>query len=134
MMNRSIVLRPLPTASFLRVAILGGFSVLGLCSALLIADAGQAQSASDLNLYGDIARKIERNRRDQYNQVKQIMGGNVPANVCQQGGIPGEVRKICDRFEDQSRDLITGSGMSVSTFNELTRYCQQNPKPKNCPR
>lgn len=134
MMNRSIVLRPFSQTSLFRTVMVGSLSALGVCSAILSAQVSHAQSPNELAQYTNIARQIERQRLQDYAEVKRIMGGNVPANVCQRGDVPPQVREICGRFESDSRDIITRSGMSVAKFNELTRYCQQSPKPKECPR
>ncbi|MDX2231817.1 MAG: DUF4168 domain-containing protein [Leptolyngbyaceae cyanobacterium bins.349] len=116
------------------LAMVGAVSALGVVSVGL-ADGAYAQvTPADMALYTDIARKIERQRMKDYAEVKQLMGGNVPENVCQQGGLSAQVRKVCDRFDSTSRDIITDSGMSVAKFNEITRYCLQSPKPKECPR
>lgn len=114
---------------------MGLLSALGVGASLLLADIAHAQPTSaDLALYTNIARQIERQRMIDYAEVKQLMGGNVPEGVCGQGSLQPQVRKVCDRFESTSRDIITRNGMSIGKFNEITRYCQQSPKPKECPR
>jgi hypothetical protein len=115
-------------------------TMLGVLSTLSVVSVGLSNGAhaqttpADMALYTDIARKIERQRVKDYSEVKQLMGGSVPENVCQQGNLSQQVRKVCDRFDATSREIITSNGMSVPKFNEITRYCQQNPKPKECPR
>ncbi|MBM0741985.1 DUF4168 domain-containing protein [Phormidium sp. CLA17] len=110
-------------------ALLFGVSTVGL----LFNGAAQAQSPADIAQYTAVARQIEQQRMLDFAEVKRLMAGNVPENVCQQGNIPSKVREICDRFDNNSRTILQKSGMSVSKFNEAIRFCQQNPKPKECP-
>jgi len=113
---------------------MGILSALGLGASLLLSDIAHAQTPAEMALYTNIARQIERQRMADYAEVKQLLGGNVPENVCGQGNLSQQVRKVCDRFDSTSRDIITRNGMSIGKFNEITRYCQQSPKPKECPR
>lgn len=113
---------------------MGLFSVMGLGASLLLSDIAHAQTPAEMSLYTNIARQIERQRMQDYAEVKQLMGGSVPENVCTQGNLTPQVRKVCDRFDSTSREIITRNGMSITKFNDITRYCQQSPKPKECPR
>lgn len=100
---------------------------------LLFNGVAQAQSPADIAQYKTVAQQIERQRMQDFAEVKRLMGGNVPENVCQRNDVPGKVREICDRFDNNSRTILQQSGMSVSKFNEVIRFCQQNPKPNECP-
>ncbi len=113
---------------------MGMLSALSLGASLLLSDIAHAQTPADMALYTNIARQIERQRLQDYAEVKQLMGGNVPDSVCTQGNLPQPVKRICDRFDATSRDIITRNGMTIGKFNEITRYCQQPSKPKECPR
>lgn len=132
MMNRFILSQPRKRST--KPWMLGVLSVLSLIIGITVSEAVQAQSPAEIEQYTSVARQIEQQRMQDYNDVKRILGGRVPDNVCKQGDIPAQVRQICDRFDSRSREIITQNGMSVPKFNEITRYCQQNPKPKECPR
>ena len=138
MMNRSTVLQlgqlPLSRRPSLKFMMMGALSTLSLVSGLLLTEVAHAQSPAEIAQYTNIAKQIERQRMQDYAEVKQLMGGNVPENVCQQGNLPPQVRKICDRFDARSREIIISNGMTVPKFNEITRYCQKSPKPAECPR
>lgn len=138
MMNRSPVLQlvqlPLSLGRPSFKLLMGTLPLLGLMSSLLSTEIAQAQSAAEMTQYTGIARQIERQRQQDFAEVQQIMGGKVPENVCQQGNLAQPVRKVCDRFDSTSRDIITRNGMTVTKFNEITRFCQQSPKPKECPK
>jgi len=134
MMNLSTVLRLSSKRSQAQSLLVGSLSVLGLISGVLVSEVVHAQAPGDMAQYTRVARQIEQQRMQDYAEVKQIMGGTVPENVCQRRDTPQRVQEICERFENTSRDIITRNGMSVPKFNEITRYCQQNPKPKECPR
>jgi hypothetical protein len=124
-----------PRLPRLQPLIVGTLSILGITVGLLSAQVSHAQqSPADLEQYTSIAMQIERQRMQDYAEVKKLMGGSVPENVCQKGDIPQKVREVCDRFDKNSRDIIQANGMTVPKFNEITRYCQQTPKPKDCPR
>ncbi|MDX2240932.1 MAG: DUF4168 domain-containing protein [Leptolyngbyaceae cyanobacterium bins.302] len=131
MMKRSSVFQFSRRPSY---SMMGALCALGLASSLLLPEVVQAQSPGDIAQYTKVAQQIERQRMKLYSEVKQKMGGNVPENVCQQGNLPPDVRKICDEFDSVSRDIITSNGMTVGKFNEVFRFCQQSPKPKDCPR
>lgn len=114
--------------------VMGMLSALGLGASLLLSDIAHAQTPAEMALYTKIVQQIERQRLQDYAEVKQIMGGNVPDSVCTQGNLPQQVRRVCDRFDSTSRNIITSNGMTITRFNELIRYCQQPAKPKECPR
>lgn len=113
----------------LKALVFGVVSTVGL----LYTGVAQAQSPADIAQYADVARQIELQRMKDFAEVKQLMGGNVPDNVCQQGNIPNKVREICDRFDRNSRNILEEKRMPVAKFNAAVRFCQQNPKPKECP-
>lgn len=117
----------------LQSAVMGTLSVLTLIAGVSISEVAHADPPGDMTKYTEIAQKVEQNRQTLYNQVKGIMGGNVPENVCQQNNLPRRVRDICDRFESTSRDIIVNNGMTVAQFNEHVRYCRKTPKPQACP-
>lgn len=132
MMNRSIhshfdrhpLMKPL----------VGVVSLLGIVTSVAMTDLVHAQTPAEMTQYTKIAQQIERQRLQEYAKVRGLMGGNVPENVCQQGNLPQPVRDICADFDATSRDIITRNGMTIPKFNEITRFCQQSPKPKECPK
>lgn len=136
MINHSLHLRLVHSRPrFLSALAMGTLSAFGVICGIVPAQIAQAQpSSTDLEQYKNIAVQIEQQRMQDYAEVKRLMGGTVPDSVCQKGDIPPKVREICDRFDKNSRDIIQANGMSIPKFNEITRYCQQTPKPKDCPR
>lgn len=136
MINRSLYSRLIhPRPRLPQTLAMGTLSALSVMSGIVSAQIAQAQpSPTELDQYKNVAVQIEQQRMQDYAEVKKLMGGNVPDSVCQRGDIPPKVREICDRFDKNSRDIIQASGMSITKFNEITRYCQQSPKPKDCPR
>lgn len=136
MINHSLYLRLVhPRPRLLQTLAMGTLSACGVIVGIIPTQLAQAQpSTTDLDQYKNIAVQIEQQRMQDYAEVKRLMGGTVPESVCQRGDIPPKVREICDRFEKSSRDIIQANGMSIPKFNEITRYCQQSPKPKECPR
>jgi len=138
MINRSSVLQlvqlPLSLNRPSLKLMMGTLSLVGFMSGVLSSQVAHAQTTAEIAQYTNIARQIERQRLQDYAEVQQLMGGKVPENVCQQGNLSQPVRKVCDRFDATSRDIITKNGMTVTKFNEITRFCQQSPKPKECPK
>lgn len=129
-MNRSVYFQlGFSRSSVLKALLFTAASTVGL----MVSGIAQAQSPADIAQYTSVARQIELQRMQDFAEVKRLMGGNVPENVCQRNDIPGKVREICDRFDDNSRTILQKSGMPVSKFNSVIRFCQQNPKPKECP-
>lgn len=129
-MNRSVYFQLYSSRpSMLKAIVFGAVSTVGL----LFTSVAQAQSPAEIAQYTNVARQIELQRMQDFAEVKRLMGGNVPENVCQQGNLPSKVREICDRFDSDSRTILQKSGMPVSKFNDVIRFCQQNPKPKECP-
>jgi hypothetical protein len=115
-------------------AVIGSFFAFGLVASVMLPEAVQAQTPEEIEKYTTIAKQIERQRMQDYAEVKKLMGGNVPPNICQQGNLTQPVQNVCDRFEATSREIITRNGMTVAKFNEIFRFCQQSPKPKECPK
>jgi len=129
-MNRSVYFQLCSSrSSMLKALVFGAVSTVGL----FFAGVAQAQSPADIAQYTTVARQIELQRMQDIAEVKRLMGGNVPENVCQQGNLPSKVREICDRFDTHSRTILQKNGMPVAKFNDVVRFCQQNPKPKECP-
>lgn len=114
--------------------LLGAVSVVGIVTNVAMADLVHAQTPAEMTQYTKIAQQIERQRLQEYAKVRGLMGGTVPENVCQQGNLPQPVRDICANFDATSRNIITSNGMTIPKFNEITRFCQQTPKPKECPK
>jgi hypothetical protein len=70
-------------------------------------------------------------RLQSYQRVQQIMGGNVPKDVCKQSNLVGSVTNICDRFFNESAEIIRSNGLSLTDFNAITQEVRKNPALKN---
>jgi Domain of unknown function (DUF4168) len=115
-----------------RTAIAGILSLVGVVSVF----SGQAQAQQppgDLGKYTQVARQIEQQRLKYYSDVKQIMGGNVPENVCTQGGLPANVRQVCNTFNESVYKILSDNRMDAGEFKRLKEFCDRSPKPGQCP-
>jgi Domain of unknown function (DUF4168) len=113
-------------------AIAGLFVALG--AVLVFSPEVNAQQApGDIGKYTQVARQIEQQRLKYYAEVKQIMGGNVPENVCTQGNLPANVRQVCNRFNEAVRDVLSDNRMPTDEFKRLKEFCDRTPKPGSCP-
>ncbi|XHX80186.1 MAG: DUF4168 domain-containing protein [Stenomitos frigidus ULC029] len=103
-------------------------SLMSRSSTLGLGDAAYAQSPTPpVSQYARAALLIEQQRQQDHAEVKRIMGGNVPEDVCRQQNIPSAVRDICDRFLKRSAEIIKGNGLTISQFNEITRRKEGDP-------
>ncbi|MGA7934356.1 MAG: DUF4168 domain-containing protein [Kovacikia sp.] len=81
-----------------------------------------AHAQSDpVSQYSRAAYEIERMRQKKYGEAKQVMGGDVPADVCRQQNLPSTVRGICDDFLKESANIIKQNGLTIAQFNDITR-------------
>jgi hypothetical protein len=121
-------------------SLLSGFGLaLGLVPALHpptatleLGSMAQAQAPGNISLYTQLAREIEAERMRYYADVKQMMGGNVPDDVCGRSNLPGNVRRVCNDFNRRVYSILEGR-MEPSEFARLKAYCSRNPKPGQCP-
>lgn len=123
---------------FSQIAVASALSAIGLFAGVvpqlgqsptnLLADAAAfAQADPQITSYARAAMDIERLRQKRYGEAKQLMGGNVPGDVCRQQDIPSTVRGICDEFLRESTAIIQKNGLDVRQFNDLTRRKNSDP-------
>ncbi|UBF28769.1 DUF4168 domain-containing protein [Kovacikia minuta CCNUW1] len=130
---------PMPIHSPLsRIAIISALSTVSLLSGLtfhpvqhpvsvISTASARAQSGDPVVQYAQAAYEIERTRQKKYSEAKQIMGGDVPADVCRQQNIPSTVRGICDEFLKESANIIKKNGLTIGQFNDITRRKDSEP-------
>jgi hypothetical protein len=97
-------------------------------AALVSAATAYAQSGDPVSQYARAAYEIERMRQKRYSEAKQVLGGDVPADVCRQQNIPPAVRGICDEFLKESASIIKQNGLTIAQFNDITRRKEGDPK------
>jgi hypothetical protein len=85
-----------------------------------------AQSMSKIRNYAGAVLEIEPLRRKAYREVRRMMNGNLPNDVCRQGQLPGNVRSICSDFFDESANIIRKNNLSIGEFNEFTQRSQSD--------
>lgn len=112
---------------------MGALSALTLMTGAVIPELAYAKPPGDMAKFTEIAREIEWHRRGFYNQMKAVLGGDVPDNVCKQNNLPAKARDICKDFDEKSRTILGKSQMPVGEFNALILYCRKSPKPQECP-
>lgn len=93
-----------------------------------LGEAASAQAPTPaVSQYARAALLIEQERQQDHAEVKRIMGGNVPEDVCRQKNIPSAVRDICNRFLKRSAEIIKENGLTITQFNDLTRRKESDP-------
>jgi Domain of unknown function (DUF4168) len=90
-----------------------------------------AQSLSKVRSYAGAVLEIEPLRRRAYREVRRMMNGNLPNDVCRQGQLPSNVRSICTDFFDESANIIRKNNLSIGEFNELTQRSQSDTNLMN---
>lgn len=96
--------------------------------------AAYAQSSfsnDQVNNYAQAVLAMEPLRQRSYQQVQRLMGGKTPDDVCRQEGLPNPVRIICDRFFQESAEIIKGNRLSLNEFNQITQRAQNDSALKN---
>lgn len=126
---KKTLIRPLS-----RLSAIGLVSALGVLSgwvpgfsshqSLMVFDApSYAQSAisnDDIVRYARTVLDMEPLRQASYQSVKRQMNG-VPGNVCRQGNVSASVKGVCNRFLNQSAQIIKKHGLSTEEYNAITR-------------
>lgn len=84
-----------------------------------------------LGKYADAILQMEPLRLQSYQEVRQIMGGALPKDVCKQSGLLGPVNNICDHFFNESAEIIRSNGLSLTDFNAITEEVRTNEALKN---
>jgi hypothetical protein len=90
-----------------------------------------AQSTSKIRSYAGAVLEIEPLRRRAYRDVRRMMNGNLPSDVCRQGQLPSNVRSICTDFFDESANIIRKNNLSIGEFNDLTQRSQSDSSLMN---
>ncbi len=85
-----------------------------------------AQSTGKIRSYAGAVLEIEPLRKKAYREVRRVMNGNLPNDVCRQGQLPGNVRSICTDFFDESANIIRKNNLSIGEFNEFTQRSQSD--------
>lgn len=140
MMNASLdFLRSRLSALSAQASIVGAVAVVGVLAGvapqydlqsrqLTFSAAAHAQDCQNVKVtdYARAVYEVELLRRDLFGDVKKIMGGNVPGNVCKQSNLPQNVRDICAQFEKRSSDIVQKKyQMSPAEFNQNMRQVSQ---------
>ncbi|MFB2980688.1 DUF4168 domain-containing protein [Microseira sp. BLCC-F43] len=92
-----------------------------------------AQSEDEIDRYVQAAREIESSRQRAYNEIKGIIGGEVPSFVCNQrpgslDALPaGRARDIAARYCDEAENIVKKNGLTNESFNAITRRRQSDP-------
>jgi hypothetical protein len=81
----------------------------------------RAQSDDLITRYARAAYEMEQFRRRDYAEVKRIMGGIVPEELCDRGNISSQVQAICGRFSDRFDPILRKYGLSRAEFNSVHR-------------
>jgi hypothetical protein len=85
-----------------------------------------AQSNGKIRNYAGAVLEIEPLRKRAYREVRRMMNGTLPNDVCRQGQLPGNVRSICTDFFDESANIIRKNNLSIGEFNEFTQRSQSD--------
>ena len=93
---------------------------------LVWSSAASAQSISKVRNYAGAVLEIEPLRRKAFRDVRRMMNGNLPNDVCRQGQLPSNVRSICTDFFDESANIIRKNNLSITEFNDLTQRSQSD--------
>ncbi len=102
-------------------------------SSLAWSTAVYAQSSfsnDQVDSYAQVVLEMEPLRQRYYKQVKRLLGGTVPEDVCRQETLPKPVRRICDSFFKESEQIIE-KRLSTGEFNQITRRAQTDSALKN---
>ncbi|NJM95356.1 MAG: DUF4168 domain-containing protein [Acaryochloridaceae cyanobacterium CSU_5_19] len=93
-----------------------------------------AQSQADLKQkipnYADTYLRLEQERQKAKEQAEQFMSP-LPNNVCKQRNLPGPVSNICDRFFNESAQIIRSNGLSLQDFNDITNKLRSDSNWKS---
>lgn len=84
-----------------------------------------------LGNYAEAILQMEPLRLQSYQQVQQIMGGALPKNICKKSDLVAPVNNICDRFFNESAEIIRSHGLSLTDFNAITEEVRKNKSLKN---
>lgn len=88
--------------------------------------AAVAQPVSKIRNYAGAVLEIEPLRRKAYKDVRRMMNGNLPNDVCRHEQLPINVKSVCSSFFDESANIIRRNNLSIGEFNELTQKSQSD--------
>lgn len=91
----------------------------------------QANYEKLLGKYAEAILQMEPLRLQSYQQVQQIMGGSLPKNICKKSNLAAPVNNICDRFFNESAEIIRSNGLTLTDFNAITEEVRKNQSLKN---
>jgi len=92
-----------------------------------------AQSDDEIDRYAQAAKEIESSRQSAYNEIKAIIGGEVPSFACNQrpgslNALPaGPARDIAARYCDEAENIVKKYNFTNESFNAITRRRQSEP-------
>jgi Domain of unknown function (DUF4168) len=101
--------------------------LLGLAIApnLLTAQKTLAEGEPVETRYAKALIKIERLRRNAFNEIKQKMAGNVPQINCYESSsldsLSPDIREIAKDYCDKSEQIVQENKLSIDDFNKITR-------------
>ena len=76
--------------------------------------------------YAKAGYKVELLRQEVYKEIKSIINQPPPNIVCNQQqtlqSLPDNVRRIADRYCNESRQIVREHNLTVNRFNELKQY------------
>jgi hypothetical protein len=90
-----------------------------------------AQTTNQIRSYAGAVLDIEPLRKRAYRDVRQMMKGSVPSDVCRIGQLPGNVNSICSSFFDESANIIRRNNLSINEFNDITQKSKTDSKLMN---
>lgn len=87
-------------------------------------------SATEIVNYAKSVLAMELPRLQALEEIKQMMGGEVPKIVCNDpnsfNALPGRARNIAVNYCNNSQKIVENNGLSIDRFNEMTVLVQKN--------
>jgi hypothetical protein len=129
---RRVLTRSLLLGALSSIAVLTGWAPNISGHAKLLDSAAYAQDEA-FTRYVKTAFELEKARKPLFNQVKQLIGGPVPNDICRPGTIAqlntnvrDQVKQICGDFAEEARKILARNQISRDDFN---RYQKQSRDP-----
>jgi Domain of unknown function (DUF4168) len=124
-----LAMRSLMLGTLSSIAVLAGWAPnFSAGSTARVFDSAAYAQDSAFTRYVKAAFEIEKTRQGLLERMKQLTGGNVPANVCQSGniaqmnpGIRDQAKTICDSFAAQAMQIVQRNQLSRDEFNNFQR-------------
>lgn len=103
-------------------------------SSIAQAQAQQEFTSDEIQSYARAVLGMEPRRQTAYDEIRQIIGDNVPVVVCHQtrtiNGLEQDVRAIAVNYCSQAKVIIESNALTISRFNEITLAQQSDPQLK----